>query len=111
MSVRPAFRAALVLSLLARSAALSAPAPQAAGPGLTLVDRGRAVCAIVLPPGAGETERRAAEILRDSVRRMSGAELPIEEKAAPRRDREVWIGYERGVYPGSGRRLGFSYLG
>jgi hypothetical protein len=41
------------------------------------VDHGRPAATIVIPEGAGETERRAAEILRTSILKMSGVDLPI----------------------------------
>lgn len=74
-----------------------------AGGGFALVRGGRPVCTIVLPPGAAPQERRAAEMLRDGVWRMTGALLPLAEKSRPLRQAEIWIGYGRDVYPGSFR--------
>ncbi|MCX6560910.1 MAG: DUF4838 domain-containing protein [Candidatus Aminicenantes bacterium] len=79
------------------------PRGQAAVPGFALVRDGRPACVIALPPGASAADRRAAEILRESVRRMTGAELPIVDKAKPVPDGEIWIGYGLGVYPDSFR--------
>jgi len=42
-------------------------------------------------------------MLRDAVQRMTGALLPLVEKAQPVRRSEIWIGYGREIYPGSFR--------
>jgi hypothetical protein len=75
---------------------------QAAAP-RTLVEKGRPVFSIVLPPAASEVDRRAAEILQDAVLRMSGAGLPILEKAAPGRQNEILIGFPKNRWPRSFR--------
>jgi hypothetical protein len=41
------------------------------------VDHGRPAARIEIPEGAGDVERRAAEILRMSILKMSEAELPV----------------------------------
>jgi hypothetical protein len=47
------------------------------------VDHGRPAAAIEIPEGVNGTERRAAEILQSSIRKMSGVTLPIRAAAAP----------------------------
>jgi len=58
-----------------------------------LVDNGRPAAAIVIPQGGDPVNRRAADILNDAVRRMSGASLPIQEKLRPGRAGEIAIGF------------------
>ncbi|MDD8024887.1 MAG: DUF4838 domain-containing protein [Acidobacteriota bacterium] len=100
------FRPAAVLIL----AALAAPFSFAggfsvspAGDGFPLVRDGRPACSIVLPSEAAPADRRAAEILREAVRRMTGTVLPVVEKSRPVREGEVWLGFARSVYPDSFR--------
>ncbi len=69
------------------------PASRAASPAIGLVSRGVPAAAIVLPPGATPIDRRAAEILQATVRAMSGATLPVVEKARPGKGREIAIGF------------------
>jgi hypothetical protein len=57
------------------------------------VDHGRPAATIVVPANAGETERRAADILRTSVLKMSGVDLPIRSAAAPGRPNVAAIGF------------------
>jgi hypothetical protein len=57
------------------------------------VDHGRPAATIVVPADAGETERRAADILRTSVLKMSGVDLPIRSAAAPGRPNVAAIGF------------------
>ena len=57
------------------------------------VDKGRPVAAIEIPVGAGEAEKRAAEILQSSVRKMSGVTLPLQMAAAPGRENVAAIGF------------------
>jgi hypothetical protein len=71
-------------------------APATAGAGTSkfvLVENGRPASAIVVPRSDDAINRRAAAILQDAVRRMSGAELPIQEKARPGRAGEIAIGF------------------
>jgi hypothetical protein len=58
-----------------------------------LVENGQPAAAIVIPENGDPACRRAADILQDAVRRMSGALLPIQEKARPGRAGEVAIGF------------------
>ncbi len=100
------FRLAVILPAAALAACGAFAAGTSAadpGDGFPLVRNGQPVCSIVLPPGAAAADRRAAEILRDSVRRMTGAVLPLAEKSRPLRSAEIWIGYPRPVYPDSFR--------
>ncbi len=101
---RATLAAVLGLAVLASSAVFASPpgAPPAEG-GFALVRAGRPVCSIVLPPGAAAADRRAAELLRDGIWRMTGALLPVVEKPRPVRQAEIWIGYGRDIYPGSFR--------
>ena len=75
------------------------PALAAASPAFVLVSRGVPQASIVVPPGAGPVDRRAAEILQSTVRAMSGAALPIVEKAKPGREREIVIGFAATALP------------
>lgn len=60
----------------------------------------------MIPEGAGETERRAAEILRSSVLKMSGADLPILTAEEPGRPGVVAIGFpQKDLPPGLGSSL------
>ena len=65
-----------------------------AGRAATLVEKGQPRAVIVLPEKPSPTVERAARVLRDHVKQMSGAELPIitEDKVAdaPPRD-QAWI--------------------
>jgi len=58
-----------------------------------LVERGRPAAAIVIPRGGDAPARRAADILQDAVRRMSGATLPVVEKDRLGRAGEIAIGF------------------
>src|SRR5512134_1739044 len=53
------------------------------GRSFVFVDHGRPAATIVIPEGAGETERRAAEILRTSILKMSGVDLPVRTAPEP----------------------------
>jgi hypothetical protein len=90
---------ALVLLLTGPGAAVRLCA-QARAP-RNLVENGKALFSIVLPAGAGEIDRRAAEILQDAVLRMSGARLPILEKPAPGKDNEIVLGFAKDKLPKS----------
>ena len=63
------------------------------GRAFVFVDHGRPAATIVIPEGAGETERRAAEILRTSILKMSGVDLPVREAAEPGRPGVAAIGF------------------
>ncbi|MGZ5498796.1 MAG: hypothetical protein ACXWHI_08740, partial [Candidatus Aminicenantales bacterium] len=41
------------------------------------VDHGRLAARIEIPEGAGDVERRAADILQTSIFKMSGVDLPV----------------------------------
>lgn len=69
------------------------------GRAFVFVDYGRPAAAIELPEGAGEAERRAAEILRTSILKMSGADLPIRTAREPGRPGIVAIGFPRKDLP------------
>jgi len=69
------------------------------GRAFVFVDYGRPAAAIELPEGAGEAERRAAEILRSSILKMSGADLPIRTAREPGRPGVVAIGFPRKDLP------------
>jgi len=73
----------------------------AEAPGFVLVTNGRPAAAIVIPQGGKPINRRAADILQDAVRRMSGAVLPIQEKRQPGREGEIDIGFPPGQSPAS----------
>ena len=63
------------------------------------VDNGWPAAAIVIPEGAGGTERRAAEILRTSILKMSGADLPIRTAAEPGQPGVAAIGFPQKDLP------------
>ena len=53
------------------------------GRSFVFVDRGRPAATILIPETAGEPERRAAEILRTSILKMSGVDLAVRASARP----------------------------
>jgi len=63
------------------------------------VDHGRPAAAIEIPEGAGDVDRRAAEILRSSVLKMSGVDLPIRAAGEPGRPGVVAIGFPQKDLP------------
>jgi hypothetical protein len=69
------------------------------GRAFVFVDHGRPAATIVIPEGAGEVEQRAAEILRSSILKMSGADLPVRTAAAPSLPGVVAIGFPRKDLP------------
>jgi hypothetical protein len=69
------------------------------GRAFVFVDHGRPAAAIEIPEGAGDAERRAAEILRSSVLKMSGADLPIRTVAEPGLPGVVAIGFPQKDLP------------
>ena len=91
-------RQLVALALLTIAAAASA-APQAKSQRFLLVNKGRPACAIVIPEKASPIERRAAEILQSSVRKMSGAFLLILEKRKPGPKNEISIGFAGDAVP------------
>jgi Domain of unknown function (DUF4838) len=90
--------AAVLLSpaCLSRSACGLGPRPvqvSMCGRAFVFVDHGRPAARIEIPLGAGELERRAAEILRTSILKMSGVDLPVREVAAPDKPGAAVIGF------------------
>ena len=63
------------------------------GRAFVFVDHGRPAASIVIPEGAGENERRAAEILRTSILKMSGVDLLMRTAAEPGRPGVAAIGF------------------
>jgi hypothetical protein len=57
------------------------------------VDHGRAAARIEIPENAGEIERRAAEILRTSILKMSGVDLPVLAVKTPDKPGAAAIGF------------------
>jgi len=96
MRTRPSSRT-LPLTLVA--CLLAWVAPRAASNPLVLVDQGQARFTIVVPLHPGEVDRRAAEILQSTVRKMSGIELPIVETTQPGREHQVVIGFAAAALP------------
>ena len=99
-ALRP-FAAAIGFPVVLLGAWLAVPLPvkAAAAPAFVLVSRGVPSATIIVPPGAGPAERRAAEILQSTVRAMSGATLPLVEKARPGKEREIVIGFGAAALP------------
>src|SRR6202158_3510813 len=56
---------------------LTATAFVTSGPAVTLVEKGQARAVIILPERPSPVVEGAARVLRDHIRQMSGAELPI----------------------------------
>jgi hypothetical protein len=71
-------RCSAPLGLLALSLAIGQDALQPnAAHAVTLVDKGQARAVIIVPKKASPVAEGAARVLRDHIRQMSGAELPI----------------------------------
>ena len=84
----------MVAALLA-GAALAAPWPAIAGEQLTIVEDGRPAATIVVPQGAGLSPMYAAGELRDHLRMMTGADLPIVTDGAEVRGTRILVGAGR----------------
>ncbi len=69
------------------------------GRAFVFVDHGRPAAGIEIPRNAGEAERRAAEILRTSIRKMSGRDLSIREADKPGHLGIVAIGFPQDDLP------------
>ncbi len=65
--------------LLLLIAAATVAAPPASPPRFVLVQKSAPACEIVIPSPATAIDRRAAELLQSSVRKLTGATLPIVE--------------------------------
>ena len=99
--------ALLAASLLASSCATGGkPAARArpfqltpCGRAFVFVDHGRPAARIEIPEAAGEAERRAAEILRTSILKMSGVDLPVGTAASPGKPGVAAIGFPRADLP------------
>ena len=76
----PVIRCAMVAVLL-MTTAFSTPSRAA-----TLVEKGRGRAIIILPEKPSPVAEGAARVLRDHIRQMSGAELPLrtEDRLGPR---------------------------
>ncbi|MGB8959723.1 MAG: hypothetical protein WCC00_12010 [Candidatus Aminicenantales bacterium] len=89
---------ALILTAACAPARSSRPAQppvqiSPCGRAFVFVDHGRPTARIEIPEGAGDIERRAAEILRDSIFKMSGIDLPILTAREPGRPGVAAIGF------------------
>jgi hypothetical protein len=92
-----AFLTAVIVAanLQAGSPRAAVPAPaEVEGSRFALVEKGRPAAAIVIPQGGDAVNRRAAAILEDAIRRMSGVELLIQEKPRPGYAGEIAIGFD-----------------
>jgi hypothetical protein len=84
---------ALAAVTLGSAALFAAGTPSRTGPlpvqlspcgrSFVFVDHGRPAATIVVPESAGEAELRAAEILRTSILKMSGVDLPVRAERKP----------------------------
>jgi hypothetical protein len=105
MSVRKTplvLAAALVAAGVACTAAPGGPRPirlSPCGRAFVLVDRGRPAATIIIPETAGEPEQRAAEILRTSILKMSGVDLPVRTAADPGGPAVAAIGFPPEALP------------
>jgi len=96
-----------VVLALAAGAASCANAPKGQRPiqfspcgrAFVLVDHGRPAARIEIPEGAGDIERRAAEVLRSSVLKMSGVDLPVLAVREPGKPGVAAIGFPRKDLP------------
>jgi hypothetical protein len=71
------------------------------GRAFVFIDHGRPAATIVIPETSGETERRAAEILRTSILKMSGVDLPVRTAPQPSGPGVAAIGFlEKDLPPG-----------
>src|SRR3954464_7177028 len=106
MSRTQPFSGCAMLAVLLVATAFISPGRTA-----TLVDKGRGRAVIILPQGPAPVAEGAARVLRDHIRQMSGAELPIrtEDKvtASPTRE-EAWVLVGEGKLT---NRLGLSSKG
>jgi len=103
---RPILPTVLLTALLVAGAACATatrgPRPiqlSPCGRAFVLVDRGRPAATIVIPETAGEPERRAAEILRTSILKMSGVDLPVREAPEPGGPAVAAIGFPPEALP------------
>ncbi len=105
-------RRRVLFAVLSVTLALGAAACLPGGPGLprtrlvtpcsrafVFVDKGRPVAEIHIPADAGENVRRAAEVLRTSVLKMTGATLPIRAVSAPGLGNVAAIGFSGSDLP------------
>ncbi|MCU0244564.1 MAG: hypothetical protein MUE80_07435, partial [Acidobacteria bacterium] len=90
--VKAALAAALAVAVATACAPMASTRPDTrpvqlspCGRAFVLVDHGRPAATIVIPPDAGEAAQRAADILRTSVLKMSGVDLPVLAAAEPGR--------------------------
>jgi hypothetical protein len=99
-----------ILALALATLAACAPSPSArqrprpiqlspCGRSFVFVDHGRPAATIVIPEDAGEPERRAAEILRTSILKMSGVDLPVRTVAEPYGPGVAAIGFPHRFLP------------
>jgi hypothetical protein len=63
------------------------------------VEKGGPAAVIEIPEGAGEPERRAAEILQSSIQKISGALLPVRTAVEPVREGVAAIGFPASSLP------------
>jgi hypothetical protein len=69
------------------------------GRAFVFVDHGRPAARIEIPEDAGDVERRAAEILRTSILKMTGVDLTVRRAAEPARPGVAAIGFPRKDLP------------
>jgi hypothetical protein len=63
------------------------------------VEKGGPAAVIEIPDGAGEPERRAAEILQSSIQKMSGVTLPVQTASEPGQEGVAAIGFPARFLP------------
>ena len=73
--------------------------PSGGAESITIVSQGRPAAVIVIPRRGSRYDRRAAEILQSSIRKMSGVVLPILEKRKPGRKPAIAIGFSAKKLP------------
>src|SRR5512142_1718873 len=85
-----------------RTAQPSAGRPVEASPcsrSFVFVDHGRPAARIEIPEGAGEVERRAADILQTSIFKMTGIDLPVLSVRTPGPSGVAAIGFPHSDLP------------
>jgi hypothetical protein len=108
---RPAVRLGLTILFCLLLLAAACASRRSAAPGqrpvqvgmcgraFVFVDHGRPAARIEIPEDAGDVERRAAEILRTSILKMSGVDLPVLAVRAPDRPGAAAIGFPGNELP------------
>src|SRR5262245_52427294 len=85
--------AVLAMALLLVSLNRTSAAPSEGTESISLVSQGKPAAVIIIPRHGSPYDRRAAELLQSSIRKMTGVLLPILEKRKPGRKPVIAIGF------------------